>query len=185
MLSTSKQEGTKSFKPPWGDRGQEISVAHTMSCHQSPVSPEMSSPRMLVATTWKVSCYSQQCPPIYFDNNFRAEHDALQRAPLEREGNAGAEVQGVHYQPQESTAHSSGMAVSMMLWLGLIQMPSRTGMAELHAVSIPATICLLMCVGSRRWVYFPKTVAFFSLKYISSHSTCGNCRYINSPLARL
>lgn len=105
--------------------------------------------------------------------------------PWREKGNAGAEVQGVHYQPQESTAHSSGMAVSMMLWLGLIQMPSRTGMAELHAVSIPATICLLMCVGSRRWVYFPKTVAFFSLKYISSHSTCGNCRYINSPLARL
>lgn len=105
--------------------------------------------------------------------------------PWREKGNAGAEVQGVHYQPQESTAHSGGMAVSMMLWLGLIQMPSRTGMAELHAVSIPATICLLMCVGSRRWVYFPKTVAFFSLKYISSHSTCGNCRYINSPLARL
>lgn len=105
--------------------------------------------------------------------------------PWREKGNAGAEVQGVHYQPQESTAHSGGMAVSMMLWLGLIQMPSRTGMAELHAVSIPATICLLMCVGSRRRVYFPKTVAFFSLKYISSHSTCGNCRYINSPLARL
>lgn len=81
-----------------------------------------------------------------------------------KKGNAGAEVQGVDYQPQESTAHSCGMAVSKILWFGLTQMPSRTGMEELHAVSIPATICLPMLVGSWHQVYSPKTVTLFSFK---------------------
>lgn len=102
MLSTSKQEGTKSFKPLWGQQDQEIYTIHKMSCHQSTLSPEMRptvlllshshsgcSLRVLVTTTGKASSLTpNSILKSALKNHFSVEHDAC-RVLLQREVAAG------------------------------------------------------------------------------------------------
>lgn len=117
MLSTSKQEGTKSFKPLWGHQGQEIYTSHKMSCHQRTLSPETRptaaprshsrsgcSPRVLVTTTGKASSL---IPNSVFKSglkkSFQRRAQCLQSAPPER---SGSKVTRGSCQPYRSTARS-------------------------------------------------------------------------------